>query len=93
MVPAAENGEGVQVVKLKDYAALLGSIISLALAHHHDPVPTDVFLVLLLVIFIWLVIDWKFMSVDRRSALAALYKARRGIPRDEHHKIDELLKR
>jgi hypothetical protein len=80
-------------MKWTDWIALLGIVISLVFAHNRDPVATDVFLVLLLVIFIWLVIDWKYMSPERRTEHIRNYKARHGIPQNQRHEIDEILKR
>jgi hypothetical protein len=80
-------------MKWKDLASGLGLILSLAVAHHVQPVGTDVFLVVLLITFIWQVIDWNFMSAERRAALVTNYKTRHGIPQDQPHKVDSILRK
>ncbi len=50
-------------------------------------------MVVFLIILVWHVIGWKLMSRERRGALIARYKARRGIPQHVPHKIDAFLKK
>jgi hypothetical protein len=80
-------------MKFIDYARLLGVLLSLALAHHFRPEGTDVFIALCIIIAVWQVLDWKWMSTGRRAELLAKYKARHGIPIDQPHKVDEFLKK
>jgi hypothetical protein len=68
-------------MKFMDYARLLGFLLSLALAHHFRPEGTDIFIVLCIVIAVWHVLDWKFMSAERRAALIAKFKTRHVSPR------------
>jgi hypothetical protein len=77
----------------KDFVSWLGIILSLVMAHHVQPAGTDVFIVVLLIIFIWQVIDWNFMSAERRAALVAKYKTRHGIPQHQPHKVDSFLRK
>jgi hypothetical protein len=39
------------------------------------------------------VIDWKLMSRERRAAVVADFKKKRGIPQDQPHKVDSFLKK
>jgi len=80
-------------MKWKDFVFWLGFILSIVIAHHNEPIGTDVFIVVLLTIFIWQVIDWNFMSAERRAALVAGYKTRHGIPQDQPHKADSFLRK
>jgi hypothetical protein len=41
----------------------------------------------------WHVIGWKFMSREGRAALVAGFKKRHGIPLDQPHKVDSILKK
>jgi hypothetical protein len=52
-----------------------------------------VFAVVCLIILAWHVIDWKFMSRERRAALVAGFKKRHGIPQDQPHKVDSILRK
>jgi hypothetical protein len=54
-------------MKWTDWMALFGLTISLGLAHHYQPISTDVFLVVCLVIFLSQVIGCKFMSPAHRG--------------------------
>jgi hypothetical protein len=80
-------------MKWKDPLTWLGIILSLAIAHHNEPVGTDVFLIVLPIIFIRQLIDWNFMSAERRAALVANYKRRHGIPQDQPNEADSLLRK
>jgi hypothetical protein len=65
----------------------------LVLARHFEPEATDVFVVVCLIILVWHVIDWKFMSRERRAALVAGFKKRHGIPQDQPHKVYSILRK
>jgi hypothetical protein len=49
-------------MKWKDLVSCVGLIFSIAIARDIQPAGTDVFIVVGLIIFIWRVIDWNFMS-------------------------------
>jgi hypothetical protein len=80
-------------MKWKELASGLCLMLLLVVAHHFEPEATDVFVVVCLVILAWHVIDWKFMSRERRAALVAGFKKRHGIPQDQPHKVDSILRK
>jgi hypothetical protein len=65
----------------KELASGLCLMLLLVLAHHFEPEATDVFVVVFLIILAWHVIDWKFMSRERRAALVAGFKKGMAYPR------------
>jgi hypothetical protein len=80
-------------MKWKELASTLCFVLLLVLEHHFAPEATDVLMVVCLIIFAWHVIDWKFMSRERRAAVVAGFKKKRGIPQDQPHKVDSFLKK
>jgi hypothetical protein len=68
-------------MKLKEYARLLGLMVSLVLAHQVRPELTDVFIVLCIIIAVWQVLDWKFMSRERRRIGCQIQSAAWHTPR------------
>jgi hypothetical protein len=80
-------------VKWTDWLVWIGLTFSIVIAHRNQPVGTDVFIIVCLIILIWRVVEWKFMSAERRAALVADYKTMHGIPQDQPHKVDSFLKK
>jgi hypothetical protein len=80
-------------MKWKELAGGLCLILLLVPAHHFEPEATGVFVVVYIIILAWHVIDWKFMSRERRAALVASFKKRHGIPQDQPHKVDSILRK
>jgi hypothetical protein len=79
--------------KWKQWANGLCLVLLLILAHHFQPEGTDVFVVVCLFVLVWHVIGWKFMSREGRAALVAGFKKKHGIPQDQPHKVDSILKK
>jgi len=76
----------------KELATGLGVVLLALLSHRFEPQATDVFLVICLVIALWHVLGWKLMSRKRRAKVIAGFKVKKGIPPDQPHKVDSLLK-
>jgi hypothetical protein len=80
-------------MKWKTTASALGLLLLLVLEHHFEPEATDVLIAILVVVFAWHTTDWKFMSRERRVAIVAGFKMKRGIPQDKPHPLDSFLKK
>jgi hypothetical protein len=80
-------------MKWKTKASALGLLLLLVLEHHFEPEATDLLITILVIVFAWHVIDWKLMSRERRAAIVAGFKKKRGIPQDQPHKVDSFLKK
>jgi hypothetical protein len=76
----------------KESASGLCLVLLLVLSHHFEPEAADVFLVVCLIVAVWHVLGWKFMSRERRAEVIAGFKAKKGIPQGQTHKVDLFLK-
>ncbi len=70
------------------------SFLAMVVAGHFlEPTATDVFAAVFALILVWLGLQIYFMPLKRKYELIAKYKARHGIPIDQPHKADDILKR
>jgi hypothetical protein len=61
-------------------------------AHHYQPIAADLFGILFALIFVCLGLQIYFMPIKKKQESIAKFKARHGIPVDEPHKADDILK-
>ena len=90
---SADTRDRPQRGRVEPPAIGLCLMLLLVPAHHFEPEATDVFEVVCLIILAWHVIGWKIMSRERRAALVAGFRKRHGIPQDQPHKVDSILRK
>ena len=71
---------------------LLSAVILFLAAHHYQPIAADLFGILFALIFVCLGLQMYFMPIEKKRENIARFKARHGIPLDEPHKADAILK-
>jgi hypothetical protein len=79
--------------KYKSYFALVFLLAIMILGHYLDPIATYVFAAVFALILVGLGLQIYFMPLKRKYENVAKYKARHGIPIDQPHKADDILKR
>jgi hypothetical protein len=78
------------------YKASLGLLCQLAVFvvwHHYDPIGTDILGIVLGIIFIGLALQIYFAPFKSKQETIAKFKARHGIPLDQPHKADTILRK
>jgi hypothetical protein len=79
--------------KFKNYFSLACFLAILVVGHHFDPIATDLFAAVFALILVGFGLQIYFMPIERKHANIANYKARHGIPINQPHKVDEILKK
>jgi len=80
---------------MSKYKPYLGSLYLIALffvGYHYQPIATVVFAILFGVVMLCLGLQIYFMPVKTKLDNIAKLKARHGIPLDQPHKVDRILK-
>ncbi len=67
-------------------------VVSIVVGHHFQPIATDLFVILFAVLFIGFCLQIYFMPVKRKLENIARLKVRHGIPLDQPHNVDRILK-
>jgi len=80
------------MTKSKIILQFLSTVILFLVAHHYQPLAADLFGILFALIFVCLGLQIYFMPIKKKRENIARFKARHGIPLDEPHKADEILK-
>lgn len=78
--------------KYKSYFSLVYFLAIMIVGHYLDPIATDVFGAVSALILVGLGLQFYFMPLKRKYKNIAKYKARHGIPIDQPHKADDILK-
>ena len=78
--------------KYKSYFSLVFFLAIMIVGHYLDPIATDVFGAVSALILVGLGLQFYFMTLKRKYKNIAKYKARHGIPIDQPHKADDILK-
>ena len=81
------------MTKMRSFLACIVLLALAAVDLSREPIATGLFLIILVVILVWHVIGWKTMSREKRAKLAFDFKTRHGIPQNQPHKVDELLRK
>ena len=90
-----EYRERLTRVHVTKYRTLLNSLLlvgAFLITHRYNPVVADLFAVFLVVIFLYTGLHIYFMPVQSKLKAIAKYKKRHGLPLDQPHKADEILK-
>ena len=81
------------MIKYKTYLSLFCQLAVFLVWHRYDPIGADVLGVLLVIIVLGLALRIYFASTKSKRESIAKFKTRHGIPLDEPHKVDEMLKK
>jgi hypothetical protein len=82
----------IAIRKLKPYLSYLYLVVFFFVGYHYQPIATVGFAILFALILIFLGLQIYFMPVKAKLESIAKLKARHGIPLDQPHKIDMILK-
>jgi uncharacterized membrane protein len=80
------------MAKSKIRLQFLFPVILFLVGHHYQPLATDLFGILFVLILVCLGLQIYFMPIKKKQENIAKFKARHGIPLDEPHKADKILK-
>jgi len=83
---------GTVIRKCKPYVSGLYLVVLLFVGYHYQPIPTIGFAILLALIALYVGLQIYFMPVKTKLEIIAKLKARHGIPVDQPHKADMILK-
>jgi hypothetical protein len=79
------------MTKSKIILQLLFPVTLFIVAHHYQPLATDLFGILFALIFVCLGLQIYFMPIRKKQENIAKFKTRHGIPLDEPHEADKIL--
>jgi hypothetical protein len=82
----------IAIRKLKPYLSYLYLVVFFIVGYHYQPIATVGFAILFALILIFLGLQIYFMPVKAKLESIAKLKARHGIPLDQPHKVDMILK-
>ena len=78
--------------KYKPYLSYLYLVVFVVVGYHFLPIATVGFAILLALVLLYVGLNIYFMPVKAKLESIAKLKARHGIPLDEPHKVDMILK-
>jgi hypothetical protein len=78
--------------KFQPYLSALYLVVLFLVSYHYQPIATVGFAILFALVALFLALQIYFMPVKAKLKSIAKVKARHGIPLDQPHKIDMILK-
>jgi hypothetical protein len=78
--------------KFKPYLSALYLAVLLLVGYHYQPIATVGFIILFALVLLYVGLQVYFMPVKAKLKSIAKVKARHGIPLDQPHKVDMILK-
>jgi len=80
------------MIKYKTFLSLSCQLALFLVWHYFDPIGADFLGIFFVIIFLGLALRIYFAPIKSKQESIAKYKARHGIPLDQPHKVDEILK-
>jgi hypothetical protein len=80
------------MIKYKTFLSLPLQLALFLVWHHYDPIGADVMGIVLVIFVLGFVLRIYFWPIESKYESIAKFKTKHGIPLDQPHKVDEILK-